>query len=499
MKEPGRLAVLKLAPDASLMVAMAECGGRMAGDSTADSDRGLGGSPSAAGVAPSVPVAMFTQVAGNARQRTRAALAVEPKIRAISCVLLLLLTCCRDKSPGQFLCEFEPAASGQTETLALADRFENDAAFRRNCLEKSLVNEQNGYSKTRLTLYREQDWGSLPVAAFKTRPILPADLGKPVPTPDATWNSIPSGTFPASLEGLRQRGEQMFTRFPAQVERAMIPILRHKDGPSGYGLWQTSDSVGGLVWVALPGGVYPSLTCSSCHASVDSENRLWLGVPNHLIDIGKAKDDYTSQRSLYSTWGSGRVDIAADDRDNPVVIADVRAVRFQPYLHRTANVKNSLAALAVRVETGLIAAHYNAVRPARKDVFALAYYLWELGAGFDTDAPMHHPGRPAFEQHCASCHQGPSHAGQPVPAESIQSPTANMPSAARGTGRVQTTSLLGVPDRTRLLFGGEAQGLEQLLDPNREAGGHYVGRKLSDAERRAIKGYLEGLGSGHTE
>jgi hypothetical protein len=409
------------------------------------------------------------------------------------CWAFLLLTNCKDKSTSLGSCDFDPAASGEVETLELANRFARDAALRRHCLEKSLVNERNGYSKTRLTHYSPQDWGRLPVAAFKTRPVMPADLGRPVPLPDETWMSIPSGTFAPSAEGLRQRGEQMFTRFPAQVERSMIPVLRDKDGPSRYGLWQTSDSVGGLVWVALPGGVYPSLTCSSCHSSVDGHGNLLQGVPNHRIDIGKAKDDYTSQKSLYSTWGPGRVDVAADERDNPVVIADVRAVRFQRHLHRTANVKNSLLTLALRVETGLITAHYDAVRPSCMDAFALGYYLWSLGDGFDTDTPMHHPARPLFERHCASCHQGQPHAGEPIPAESIQSPVAGMPSTARGTGKVQTISLLGVSRRTRLLYGGEAHGIDELLDPNRKAGGHYVGRKLDDAERRAIQGYLEGL------
>lgn len=285
----------------------------------------------------------------------------------------------------------------------------------------------------------------------------------------------------------------MFTRFPAQVERSMIPVVRDKDGPSRYGLWQTKDSVGGLVWVSLPGGVFPALTCSSCHSSADGNGKLRRGVPNHQFNIGKAKDDYTQMRSLYSTWGPGRVDIAADGKDNPVVIADVRAVRFQRYLHRTANVKNSLATLALRVETGLIQAHYGAVRPERRDAFALAYYLWTLGDDFDTNAPKRHPGRPLFVQHCASCHQGAAHAGKPVSAESMLSPVAKMPSAVRGTGNLQTTSLLGVSNRTLLLYGGEAKGIHELLDPNRTLGGHSIGKTLSEMERRSIEAYLQVL------
>lgn len=295
------------------------------------------------------------------------------------------------------------------------------------------------------------------------------------------------------MEGLRQRGEQLFTRFPAQLERSMIPILRNKEAPARYGLWQSSDSVGGLVWVALPGGVFPSLTCSSCHGSVDLSGRLRPGIPNHQFDLGKAKDAYTRAQTLYSTWGPGRVDISADGRDNPIAIADVRAIRFQTHLHRTANVRNSLVMLALRIETGLIAAHRSAVRPTPKDAFALAYYLWSLGAQFNLEAPMHHPGRATFSEHCASCHNGAGHSGPPVTPESILSPVAMKPSPDRGTGTVQTISLLGVSSRRRLLFGGDAEGVHALLDPNRTEGGHYVGRQLTEDERRTIEAYLQSL------
>jgi hypothetical protein len=243
----------------------------------------------------------------------------------------------------------------------------------------------------------------------------------------------------------------------------------------------------------LPGGVFPSLTCSSCHSSVDTSGRLRPGVPNHDIDLGKARDDYTGARTFFSNWGPGRVNLTAEDKDHPVVIADVRAVRYQPYLNRTANIRNSLIALSLRVETGLIAAHYNSVRPARKDTFALSYYIWTLGEGFAPQVLMQHPGRAAFDKYCAQCHAGQAHAGTPVPPNDVQSPVAQLSGAARGTGKVQTISLLGVSSRGRLLYGGEARGLDEFLDPNRSAGGHYVGKRLSDADRRSIRAYLEQL------
>lgn len=413
--------------------------------------------------------------------------------RSAAWLLTLLLACGCSRSEARLNCDVDPAKLGPIELRQLSARFANDALWRRECLEESLVNRSNGYAKARLEHYQPEAWGRLPLLAFATRPVIPSDLGKPIPSPDGSWTSVPSGDFPAGREGLRLRGEQMFTRFAAQIERSMIPILRDPDGPSRHGLWQTSDSVGGLVWIALPGGVLPALTCSSCHSSIDAGGRLRHGLPNHQFDLGRAKDSYMNQRSLYSTWGPGRVDIAADGRDNPIVIADVRAVRYQRYLHRTANVKNTFVALALRVETGLVTAHNGAVRPKCEDALALAYYLWSLGDAFDTTAATHHRGRRVFEQNCAKCHQGQAHAGEPVTAEAIDSPVAQMPSAARGTGKLQSVSLLGVSERKRLLFGGEALGLSQLMDPARDTGGHYFGRDLDDRTRAAIIDYLESL------
>jgi mono/diheme cytochrome c family protein len=379
------------------------------------------------------------------------------------------------------------------DPIRMAEHFATDAGWRRQCLVRSLENHQNHYARERLARYTPKDWGQLRVAAFKTRPVRPSDVGRPAPVPDETWQSIPVGGFPDTREGLAKRGEQMFTRFPAQLEQAMFPVLREPGGPARYGLWQTEDVVGGLVWVALPGGVFPALTCSSCHASVDESGKLRLGVPHHLFDIGKAKDDAMHRHGLYSTWGPGREDIAADGQDNPVVMADLRSVRFQSHLHRTANVRNSLMALALRVETGIITAYSGKVRPEPADAFALAYFLWTLGDVLDRAAASHHPGRAVFERHCASCHQGSALVGPPILPATIASPVANMPNTARGTGKVRTPSLLGVSARRLLLYGGEAHGIDSLLDPERKPGGHMVGAALTDDERKTISAYLSSL------
>jgi mono/diheme cytochrome c family protein len=401
--------------------------------------------------------------------------------------ILLLAGCGRRPIAG------DDGSAQPAEPLRLADRFAKDAAFRRDCLVRSLENQQNQYARERITRYTPEDWGQLRVADFKTRPVRPADVGRPAPVPDETWQAIPVGNFPDTPNGLTQRGGQMLSCFPAQLEQSMLPVLRDPGGPARYGLWQTDESVGGLVWVALPGGVFPALTCSSCHASPDKDGKLRAGVPHHLFDIGKAKDDAIPMHGLYSTWGPGREDIAADGQDNPVVMADLRPVRFQSHLHRTANIKNSLVALALRVETGIITAYSGKARPEPRDAFALAYFLWTLGDTLDTQAPLHHPGRTVFEQHCATCHQGSALAGPPILPATIASPLAGMPNTARGTGKVRVPSLLGVSARRRLLYGGEANGIDDLLDPARKLGGHTMGNSLTGDERQAIAAYLKSL------
>lgn len=421
------------------------------------------------------------------RDRVREPAVASRRLRAASCQLLslvLLASCSRSSNAN------DPCFAEATDVVALAERFDRDEGFRRNCLVRSLGSQQNKYARDRMDHYTASGWEALPVLGFKTRPVLPSDLGRPAPTPDETWQSSSADGLPATRDGLRKRGQQMFTRYPAQIERAMLPVLRNTDGPARYGLWQTDDSVGGLVWIALPGGVFPSLTCSSCHASVDARGNLKPGVPNHRFDLGRAKDDYVNVHSLYSTWGPGREDIAADGKDNPVVIADLRPVRFQSYLHRTANVKNALVTLALRVETGLITAHLGAVRPERKDAFALAYYLWTLGDALDR--PTHAPPA-AFERHCGTCHRGPALAGQTIPPAAIHSPIADMPNTARGTGMLRIPSLLGISDRRLLLYGGEAKGIDGLLATDRQDGGHGVGASLTASEREAIAIYLRSL------
>jgi hypothetical protein len=68
-----------------------------------------------------------------------------------------------------------------------------------------------------------------------------------------------------------------------------------------------------------------------------------------------------------------------------------------------------------------------------------------------------------------------------------------MPNTARGTGRLRVPALLGVSARRLLLYGGEAKGIDGLLDPARKEGGHTVGGSLTDSERQAIAEHLRAI------
>ena len=410
----------------------------------------------------------------------------------MSCLALLLGTGCIGSASKN------KRDNRETDNIVqLAVRFQNDAEFRRSTLEHSLVNKANGYAQIRLKNYNQKKWNALKEANFLSRPVVHTDFG--LATPDApaesngTWVSMKPAPFKITRANLLKRGEEMFTRYPAQLMPSLMQALESDTHLAKYGLWQTKKSVGGLVWMALPGGVYPAVTCSSCHASADAAGTYRPGRPNHRINIGKAKDDFFRMRTLYSTWGPGRVDVAGDKQDNPVVIADVRAVRYQTHIHRTANVKNSLAALATRIETGLILAHRQSVRPAPIDAFALAYYLWSLGDTLNPLPSAQQPGRKVFARHCANCHQGKGLSGRPVDAARMKSPVAVHPSSVRGTGKLNAVSLRGVSHRGRLLFGGDATDFKSLLDPGRKTGGHHFGQHLDDRQRQDLVIYLESL------
>src|SRR5690606_25789129 len=150
------------------------------------------------------------------------------------------------------------------------------------------------------------------------------------------------------------------------------------------------------------------------------------------------------------------VDVTADGLTNPVAIADLRVTRVQRRLHHTGNLRNSLLALGVRVETLLITNQHGAVRPPRALAFALAVYIWSLGTdlvsnsvGLRQAEPLHPEGARVFQTRCASCHAGVWGEGEWASIAAVGTEPLVAESIARGTGGYRVPALLGFHERPR--------------------------------------------------
>ena len=412
---------------------------------------------------------------------------VEIFIRVFSRLLLLtgviLLTACHK---GKMI-----ASSQEHRLLADGKKFVADAAFRRRALEDSFTNRDNGYAKIRLANYTRDGWDRLDVLNPRFRPIRPADIGQGKPTPDNTWQRFDDAETPWDLAHLRALGARGFAAYPAQVEYSMFEVLKDEDRVRRAGLWQTEDSLGGLVWVELKGGVFPALTCSTCHSTVDKNGTLVHGMPNHEINLGLSIDEYGRHITPSGAWGKGRIDITSDGNFDPIAIPDLRAVRFQKRLHRTGNLKSTPLSLAVRLDTGLTLSFRKSMRPPRALVYAMSTYIFGLADSLP--APKRGRGRAVFEKACASCHQGEGLSGDGMPIEESGANRAIMMNPSRTTGSVRIPSLRGGPGRRLLTADGRISSIEELLDPARTSSAHRFGLSMNKADRAALVDYLRSL------
>jgi mono/diheme cytochrome c family protein len=347
-------------------------------------------------------------------------------------------------------------------TTTDAERYLDDASFRRAALVAELVTPTNGYGQLRLDRYAvDGGWDELaewnPAIARRgttdTRAALELDAAAIVDDPDA----------------LAELGARAFTRYP--VELWSRP-------PAG--LWSDpSNGNGGLVDVAVEP---PQLgaTCATCHAAVRG-GVLVPGLANDTLDLG---------------WGPGRLDVTTLDGHEPVRIPDLRPVALSAYLHTDANVRQTdIIALAIRIETLLVTSHFEAVRPPRILALALATYLQTLAPADPqppaTELAIH--GAEVFAATCAGCHAGTGFTGDPVALDVVGTdPTVGL-SLERGTGMYRVPSLRGVADRTWLLHDGSVSSLDLLLDPARTSRGHHFGAELSADDRAALVAFLHTL------
>ena len=316
------------------------------------------------------------------------------------------------------------------------DRFISDREFRRAALVDELAGSANDYSRVRLAHYAK-DWDDLPV-----------------------WNptALDIDVSPDDPEALRALGERAFFAYPAQ-------------------LWQARGDH--LVQVKTAAGVRTAATCATCHAG----ERDGVVVPGlaTTIDVG---------------FGPGRVDVTTSDAREPLKIPDLRPVREQRYLQASAAVRQrDVISLAVRIETLVITAHHETVRPPPIVALGLAEYLWSLApappAPPRSAAEVH--GASLFAARCAGCHAPPAYTGEPIAVARVGTDPIAAQSRDRGTGMYRVPSLRGVADRALLLHDGSVHSLAELLDPARTSPGHRFGSSLPAADRADLAAFLSTL------
>jgi hypothetical protein len=390
-----------------------------------------------------------------------------------------------------------------------------DVASRRAALVASLVDPGNGYSSLRLGHYASGtagDWERLDAWNPRVAVVGVDALDAPPSTPLAEARSLapPDETTWEPSTSLVALGEDAFFRYPAQVAPASLgPPWRA--AAARYGLWlDETRGVAGLVTVEVPDGTALAMTCATCHADVVG-GRLVVGLPSARFDLGLLLADAGSADAQVAAnlraWGPGRVDVTTADASMPERIGDLRPVRFLSHLQYDATVRQlDVVSLAIRVETLIITAHGQAIRPPRIVALALAQYIWSLADTVPPPSTAASPGRALFEARCAPCHAGTGLTSAPRPLAEVGTDPGLGLSPDRGTGFYRVPSLRGAGARPTLFHDGALPGVAALLDPARlddgyEGGarvagpvpGHVFGLDLSASDRAALLDYVTSL------
>jgi hypothetical protein len=399
----------------------------------------------------------------------------------------------------------------------------SDARYRRRELEASLASRTNTYATRRLAHYASgdrDDWDRLPEMNLRTRAVLPRDLE----TEHGSESGFEIGDAravvitdearrgdPAALAAI---GEDAFFRYPVELAPFAERALRSRADAERYGAWiDERRGVGGIVRVALPDGATTfAFTCSTCHAAAAPHGELVVGAGNARLDLGQLMIDAAADANpalfappaAIARWGPGRADVSSNDGSVPVLFPDLRPVRGLSSLHYEATVEQrSIDSLAIRIETLVITAHGEALRPPREIALGLARFLWSLDRTLPP-APSHRPR--AFEERCARCHSGEFLTGDPVALDDVGTDRTAGESPERGTGAYRVPSLRGVGTRAALLHDGSLSTIDALFDPARThsdwrggrvgAGavpGHDYGFDLDPSDRAEIVAYLRAL------
>ena len=407
----------------------------------------------------------------------------------------------------------------------------DDVHYRRAELEASIVNPQNAYSALRLARYAsetDRDWDSLPEWNPPTEPIAAGALDLPGGASIDAFEATPIALdLPESIASeddpaLVSLGREAFRRYPVQLAPYFGEGLHSRGAAARYGLWtDPARGVGGLVRARMADGS-PALamTCASCHAarredaSDDTTDApIDDGLPNAKLDLGAAilasgqapSDPAIS--SAIAAWGAGRIDVTTNDGSYPARISDLRAVRWQTFLHQEGTLRHrNRTSLAIRIETLIITSSAQVIRPPRIVALALAAYVESLADALSSTerATAASPrGAELFASNCATCHAPPGLTGDPVPLDVIGTDPWLGSSPDRGTGAYRVPSLHGVGARGPLLHDGTIPSVAAMLDPARPTAafsarlhgagaveGHPFGLDLPAPDRAALIAWL---------
>jgi len=411
-------------------------------------------------------------------------------------------------------------------TVDATSAYLDDPAYARAEMTASLVNPTNGYSALRLAHYASGgagDWDRLPEWNPSAEAIEAGELDAPGgASPDqlstrAKPLMLPPSVRSADDPALIALGKAAFERYPTQLAQYLSVALTSRAAAARYGLWvDETGGVGGLVRARMADGSGAlALTCASCHTASAAGGGVSPGVPNADLDLGAAIVEAqgipaSASQDPHGAWGRGRVDVTTAAGTEPARIADLRPVRWLGYLQQDATLRaRDLTALAIRIETLIVTAANQSVRPPRIVALALAAYVDSLAAALpapDDAAALSPHGASVFQATCAGCHAAPGFTGEPVPLAIIGTDPLLGLSAERGTGTYRVPSLRGVGTRGPLLHDGTVPSVDAMFDPSRVteafaqrlhgAGpvpGHAYGLDLADGERRDLVTYLHSL------
>lgn len=424
-------------------------------------------------------------------------------------------------------CSSAPAPSPWSDAAlaAEAERYFDDTTYRREAMVASLFAPTNIYSTQRIAAYGHGDrgWDALPEWNPRSLRVDAAtaaalEAGGAFVTPDVgpLWDR----ERPTSLEGWVALGREVFHRYPLRDDVYLGFAVRNPALAEALGVQRAADGSypGVVVYRGHEGAAEVGVTCALCHSnvrdgvSVEGEARRDLDYGELRLAFhdttGIAVDEELARRM--ATWGPGRADITEDDGEDPVAIPDLFGLQEQSHLtHAGTIVHFGPTALAIRLETQLLHANHQRVRPPRELAWALAMYIYSLTPPPPSEvAPADQlaAGAELFALGCGRCHDNAVLGGGLEPAEVIGTDPALASGLARGTGFYRTPALLAVGRAAPYLHDGSVPTLEDLLDEARftesyarspiGAGpvpGHRYGTTWPAEDKAALVAYLRSL------